>query len=324
MTGSLRALLAGAIDYAGMFPPAGLPLEQALAKYRQHRSGPEAWMVGRFVCPLGKFAELATGFDPERDGHVAVILNADPNWKTAVEDLGEGLAAVRKPPDHVIIDSIELRWEGTLGLEPVVSRIGGLAQGATGVISASERQPVRIFIELGSDNESNPSTAFVNKTRDLVQMLDFYNQAEKSFRSFRAGFKIRCGGEEPSAIPSLTKVAAVISACRDHAVFWKATAGLHHPFRHVDSELGAPMHGFVNLLTAAVMADVHRLNAGRVQAILEDDDPWHFRFTNEALTWRDLSATVPQIASARERALRSFGSCSIDEPWQDLTVLGLI
>jgi hypothetical protein len=84
------------------------------------------------------------------------------------------------------------------------------------------------------------------------------------------------------------------------------------------------MHGFINLLTAAVMADVHRLDAGRVQTILEDDDPGHFRFTNEALTWRELSATVPQIAGARERALRSFGSCSIDEPWQDLMVLGLV
>jgi hypothetical protein len=42
------------IDYAGVFPPAALPLEQALANYERYRASPEAWMLGRFVLPVGQ------------------------------------------------------------------------------------------------------------------------------------------------------------------------------------------------------------------------------------------------------------------------------
>ena len=58
MSASLRALLAGAIDYAGMFPPASLPLGQAFDNYLRYRSGPDAWMLGRFVCPVGRLPDL--------------------------------------------------------------------------------------------------------------------------------------------------------------------------------------------------------------------------------------------------------------------------
>src|SRR5262249_34701273 len=58
MTASLRALLAGAIDYAGLFPPAQLPLEEAFANYLEYRRSPESWMLGRFVIPAARLAEL--------------------------------------------------------------------------------------------------------------------------------------------------------------------------------------------------------------------------------------------------------------------------
>ena len=49
-----RAFLAGLIDYAGLFPPAALPLGPALAEYARHRAGPDAWMLGRFIVPAGR------------------------------------------------------------------------------------------------------------------------------------------------------------------------------------------------------------------------------------------------------------------------------
>src|SRR5258708_18617234 len=58
MSPSLRALLTGAIDYAGMFPPAKLPLEEAFRNYLNYRESPDAWMLGRFICPVGMLGEL--------------------------------------------------------------------------------------------------------------------------------------------------------------------------------------------------------------------------------------------------------------------------
>ena len=57
---SLRALLTGSIDYAGLFPPARLDMEPAVCRYARHRAGPQAWMLGRFVVPAARLEEFAT------------------------------------------------------------------------------------------------------------------------------------------------------------------------------------------------------------------------------------------------------------------------
>src|SRR4051794_30246694 len=59
MRASLRALLTGVIDYAGLFPPAGLPLQQAFRNYARYRQESENWMLGRFICPAARLADLA-------------------------------------------------------------------------------------------------------------------------------------------------------------------------------------------------------------------------------------------------------------------------
>jgi hypothetical protein len=74
---ALRALLEGAIDYAGMFPPTALALDAALANYRRYRAGEHAWMLGRFVIAAAQlpgdvelpFAVLTDG---DRPGAVSI------------------------------------------------------------------------------------------------------------------------------------------------------------------------------------------------------------------------------------------------------------
>src|SRR5438105_2128275 len=59
MMESLRVLLTGLIDYAGLFPPAQLSLAEALRNYLRYRVEPEGWMLGRFVCPAARLGEMA-------------------------------------------------------------------------------------------------------------------------------------------------------------------------------------------------------------------------------------------------------------------------
>jgi hypothetical protein len=323
MTESLRALLSGAIDYAGLFPPAALPLEQALAKYRQHRAGPESWMLGRFVCPAGLLLELGSVYDESRDGKVVAVVPWGDKQTTKNEDKEAGRTNIGRFPVAGAIDVLEFRWQTNERAEPIGISPHNLIEFTTRMAMGTRAQARTLFLELPLRESASEELDWPETVPRQIAALVAHNLSA-TLRKYPLGFKLRCGGAEPGDVPSSVAVATAICACRDHGVFWKATAGLHHPFRHVDLKSGVPMHGFINLLTAAVMADAHRLEVDRVQAILEDDDPWHFRFTNEALIWHDLSATVPQIAAARERALRSFGSCSIEEPWQDLTVLGLL
>ena len=58
MKESLRAFMKGLIDYAGLFPPARLPLNEAIDDYIIHLKGENSWMLGRFIIPLSKLNEL--------------------------------------------------------------------------------------------------------------------------------------------------------------------------------------------------------------------------------------------------------------------------
>jgi hypothetical protein len=48
-----RALLARLWDYAGVFPPAELPLDDALAEWARIRDSEDAWLLNRFVVRAG-------------------------------------------------------------------------------------------------------------------------------------------------------------------------------------------------------------------------------------------------------------------------------
>jgi hypothetical protein len=52
------ALLSRLIDHAPLFPPASLPLPDALAEDARARGSRDAFMLGRFVCPATRLIEL--------------------------------------------------------------------------------------------------------------------------------------------------------------------------------------------------------------------------------------------------------------------------
>ncbi len=54
LTRSLRALLDAAVDYAGLFPPAALPMAVAIRNYERYQESELAWILGRFVVPAAK------------------------------------------------------------------------------------------------------------------------------------------------------------------------------------------------------------------------------------------------------------------------------
>ena len=55
---ALRALLEQIIDYAGMFPPAKLPLADALENFHEYQHHEHADYLSRFVIPVGQVPDL--------------------------------------------------------------------------------------------------------------------------------------------------------------------------------------------------------------------------------------------------------------------------
>lgn len=164
------------------------------------------------------------------------------------------------------------------------------------------------------------------KTNDLdglargtyVETTDTSILPELKRRGLRA--KIRTGGVTEDAFPSAEAVAAFLRACKAAGVPFKATAGLHHPLRCVKPLTYEPnaavgtMHGFVNVFLATALVD-------DAEAVLNETDPKAFAFDDEGVTWRDRRVTIDQLKAMREIAT-SFGSCSFEEPINDLKELG--
>ena len=105
---------------------------------------------------------------------------------------------------------------------------------------------------------------------------------------------------------------------------WKATAGLHHPRRHWDANLKVWHHGFLNVFIAGLLAQIHPLTEADVVEILADRDGAHFRFGDDSLGWKNWSCTTQQIMELRITSATTFGSCSFEEPCEDLLAMGLL
>lgn len=244
---SLRSLLGNLIDYAGMFPPASLAREAAIARFSVYQSSEHAWMLGRFVISAAQLGELSR----EIDLRFAVLSDGD----------------------HSRADSIESKKTISTG------------------------KPTYCEVPL--------------------EQLDALKKAG-------AFAKLRTGGITPDAIPSVEGLADSIVACAERRLPFKATAGLHHPIRSVQrltyepDACSAMMHGFVNVFLAAAFA-WH--GERQIQPILDETDASAFRFDDRA-QWRGRSLSSDEVTEARRGFAHSFGSCSFEEPIEDLRTLG--
>jgi hypothetical protein len=136
------------------------------------------------------------------------------------------------------------------------------------------------------------------------------------------GYKMRTGGITADAFPTSAQIALALVAPATHQVPIKFTAGLHHPLRQYREEVQTKMHGFLNVLGAAVLAAEHRWDAAQTAAMLEDQDASSFTFDDEFFSWRDWKIDLQRLKD-RRRFVTTFGSCSFDEPREDLRALNL-
>jgi hypothetical protein len=76
---ALRALLSNSIDYAGLFPPASLPLDVVVAKYREYKAGEFAWLLGKLVVTRHELAGEPI------DEPLTVVSNSDHARAVSIE-----------------------------------------------------------------------------------------------------------------------------------------------------------------------------------------------------------------------------------------------
>lgn len=319
--------MSGIIDYAGLFPPAELSLDTSIRKYADYRKNEEAWMLSRFVIPAGRLHELEPYHDElfqEGEPFCFSVLGKSTDTLTEYEQEVLQIADLCKDfngrhGDRVTTEILEIKLPKEAVFSGDADLIREVLEMTAEKLSKSDKNPDYIFYE-----------AFFEESwrKDIstwVKAISKYNKEHKSAGKYAyAGFKLRCGGVEAHMFPEIEKVAHSINIAREHNVLLKCTAGLHHPIRHYNDTVKTKMHGFINVFGGAMLAYTHDLNDEELEEILKEEDAEQFTFTDDDFRWKDLVISTKEIEELREVAVTSFGSCSFEEPLEDLQKLQLL
>lgn len=339
----MRAFLAGLVDYAGLFPPAKLDMAAAVTKFAKHRASPCAFGLARFVCPATRLGEFAT--------------LAAPHLPSLAAGVEAGAAGGRKPQlgrgggaGGVVVKPLKMTSTS-------VAEGGGAVQqpwALSVLIDAQLTESLKAIEEFNQSHYKNHHySALVDTVEIKVVTPDAIDYAmehlpEDIFPFFEippvadmrpfadelsgkgAGAKMRTGGLTADLIPTAEQIADFLMPMSAAGVPVKCTAGLHHPIRALQPLTYEPdcatatMHGFVNVFLAACV--LHEMDADRptVLHLLGETDAKSFVFDDGGVSWRGLRISTERIAEARESFAHCFGSCSFDDPVNDLKRLGML
>ncbi len=283
---ALESLLDELIDYAGLYPPTALDMHTAVRNYLEYSNGANRRALGRFVIDLARFPYLwdAAG-DYVRSLRLSVLAAPDADWSEVHRLIDKGY----------VIESVEVKPAAAEEIDAVAGQLpAGLAA----------------YFEVP------------------------FGASPKWFHAIEAcggRVKLRMGGVAAEAFPTTQAVATMLEEIARRRLVFKATAGLHHAVRgrhSVDGRIGvasggstAVMHGFVNLACAAALLHFGA-EAGDAQQALEEEWPRSWQMTPEALAWGEYSWNGDELGEVRRQFFASFGSCSFQEPMEELEAMG--
>ncbi len=330
MVRSMTQFMTGLIDYAGLFPPAKLPMDAAINNFFSYLDGDYHWVLARYICPASRLAELSrfsSRFGKTyRPVPVSVLLAGDPNpdqfLAAADMDLGSIFSFLSQLAGYAMIDQIEARYPVKLMEKHSQPFHADFLNHCGDIFQKNPLGNLKIFWEI------NPAALAETDFGNLLDAIAEANRQSISEDPKNArptyGIKVRCGGERPDNYPSPEELARLITDCSSKDVPMKATAGLHHPVRHFNSAAGVNMHGFLNVFLAGIYSWIHKPDRSVIQDILLESDPKSFIFEKDAVHWKELSTGIQEIEDARKHFITTFGSCSFEEPIADLKELKLL
>ena len=284
---AVRPLLAGLIDYAGLFPPAALSMADAVANYATYRAGGDAWALGRFVVPVSRLEEFesaaadgASG-DPWRLSALAQASDADGIVAFNVRNAG-----------RAVIDALETKAEAVddvAGLAPL-ARIGA------------------VYVEIPVRDDPGP----------LVRAIGAHGLCAK----IRTG-----GVTPGAFPPPADVARFLAACARHGVAFKATAGLHHplrgeYPLTYERHAALGTMFGYLNVFVAALFVR-HGMSEADAIALLEERDPSAIHLDAAGVRWRNHALDAGVVTGARAQFALSFGSCSFREPIDDLTALPL-
>jgi len=273
------------VDYAGVFPPASLPLDQAVANYGRYRTGANAWMLGRLVIPAARLGDVAC---TEVAQTSAVRVSA-----TLGDDIEAGFDAVERVGNALRVEAVEVRAANVDAVARIVRRA---------------RPGMRVFAEVSANDDGH--------------VLDALAEARVSAKIRTGGVT---DGAIPPADDVVRFVSACYArdiAFKATAGLHHPLRG-EHPLTYEPGSPVGMMFGFLNLLLMAAFL-TNGMNRTDAMQILQKDDLTRVEFRDDGISWREYSLSTNEVQRTRLRLALSVGSCSFDEPVAGLKLLNLL
>jgi hypothetical protein len=222
---SLRILLAGLVDYAGLFPPSALTMPEVAANYTSYRDSPDAWALGRLILPVARLSELAASVEAQqlpRGWHVSAL--ASDNVERDADCIARWNTACA---GALLVDTIELRANGPHSIASAAKAFGDACT---------------VYVEV----------PVVDDPEHLIAGI-----AHAGLRA-----KIRTGGVANEAFPLAAQVVRFLRRCHQRNVAFKATAGKMFGFLNVFiaaafMRMGLPDQEVTSLLEEEDPASLH-------------------------------------------------------------------
>jgi hypothetical protein len=274
-------MLEGFIDYAGLYPPANLPMQPVVNNWSSFLQSEDNWMLARLIIPanrLDEFKECAKDLLPsseEEMWQLSVLLPRGNSEK--FENAVQATIDFNIESCGAVANVVEFKASTTEEIDKALS------------ILHDDLFP---FIELPIEDDP----------RGLIACLS----------GSIAGAKVRTGGITPDLYPSSNMLARFIHSCAVAGQAFKATAGMHHPCHHINESVGVSEYGFLSVLQATAAAHIQNANIEEVENILNAPNPDFSTFTES------------QLEQVRAELFNSLGTCSFDDPRQDLRKMGLL
>lgn len=287
------------LDDASLLGPTPPTISEAVSTYRSARTSTASWMVGRFLCPTSRLAELAESLMRSFEA-------GDDPWEiSAVFDQGPGASASAAQAFHTEMQpaAIIAAAEARIGDDELWD-IGATIDAITSI------QPEIVpFLELDRASPLGDQVALV--------------ASELSRRSRIGGVQIGTSTDSGSSSLSIHDVATFIMETTTRQLPFRISEGLHGPIGCHDEERDVQHHGFVNVLVAAAAAGQgHALDT--VATIIDETDPEAFSMGAAFISWRDVSIPGPTMRRVRANGFVAFGSQDFSSTVDALHALGFI
>jgi hypothetical protein len=279
---AMDCALKGLFDYAGMFPPAGLGLEQAVLTYREYRQSDHAYTLGCLVVNAKDLDALKDELREDvRDVQLSVVAAAD-DLEAIERHFHEGMP----------IKLIEMKATGPEQVRRLKDvRPAGVAAYVELPMDLKRLDVADAVAEAGLHAKLRMGGVVAEAFPTTAQVAAMLNELFKRGLAFKA------------------------TAGLHHAVRGR------YPFTYrEDSERGM-MHGSMNLLCAAALVWFGG-EEDEVTELLEEEGLLAFRVTEHSIRWRDFDWSAGELREVRENFLKSIGTCSFIEPIRDVEALG--